>query len=226
MSVQSIRARISQGYENLGALFDTVDAFLAVDQREEEHAAELESGDILGTPLSLLTDLWANPIYSRWFIDAVNIWERYKDTIDWNCAHQTKSSSDSLGDRSSSSDKQQISHDSESLQEEVNSVVGAQGNNDSTISSITREEEAEAEPFEPRYILDNEDETEHLTQSGDEKDEQASDFSGPVASSCEVCTMPDNDSMLMCENTAIHKDGESWYHFICVGLSVERIPRG
>ena len=280
------------------------DAFLAVDQREEVYAAELESGDNLGTPPSLFTDSWANPIYPRWFMDAVKVWERCKDIIDLNCAHQTKSSSEPLGDKSSSIDKEQISQDSESLQGDANSVVRAQGVGDATITSKAEEtttpgrkvsnevhevgiacihdydlteenepgpskidydsneecsnensrdapsvviyrkdgvghsiydydwseedlgEEDEIEASGQQHILDEEDETERLIQSGDQKDEQASDFSNPVRSSCEACMLPDHESMLMCENEAIHKDSESWYHFTCVGLSVETIPRG
>lgn len=279
------------------------DAFLAVDQREEVYAAELEPEDNLGTPPPLFTDSWASPIYPRWFMDAVKIWERYKDT-DLNFAHQSKFSSEFLGDRSSSIDKEQISQDSEGLQEDAGNAVRAQGVDNGTITSnaeeattpgknvsnevheaatacihyydLTEENEAgptmndydsseeyfsennedgssgvyydldqgdavgpsiydydwseedlgeedEAEASEQQHILDEEDEAKLLIQSDDQKDEQASPFS---RSSCQACMLPDDEWMLMCENEAIHKDSESWYHFICVGLSIETIPRG
>ena len=280
------------------------DAFLAVDQREEAYAAEVEPGDNLP---SLFTGSWANPIYPRWFMDAVKFWERHRDIIDLNYAHQTKSSSDSLGDESSSIDTESISQDGEGLQERANNVIKVQRVGDATITcnaeetttpgrNVTNEadeigiacihnydlaeeneagpsindydlsedyssdnnrdgpsrvdydpakedgvgssiydydlseedlsEEDEAEASKQQYILHEENETERMIQSVDQKDEQVSDFSNPAASSCEACMLPDNDSMLMCENEAIHKDSESWYHFSCVGLSVETIPTG
>ena len=279
------------------------DAFLAVDQREEAYAAELEPEDSLGTLPSLLADSWANPIYPRWFMDAVKIWERYRD-IDLNFAHQSKSSSESLGDRSSSIDEEQVSQDSEGLQEDAGNAVRAQGVDKGTITSnaeetttpdrivpnevheaaiacihdydLTEENEAgptmndydsseeyssennedgpsgvcydldqgdavgpsiydydwseedlgeedEVEASGQQHILNEEDEPKLLVQSDDQKDGQTSHF---ARSSCQACMLPDDEWMLMCENEAIHKDGESWYHFICVGLSVETIPRG
>ena len=185
------------------------DAFLAVDQLEEAHAADLDSVNNFGTPLSLFTDSLANPIYPRWFMDTVMIWERYKDIIDFHCTHQDKSSIESRGDRISSIDKEQISQDSE-------------GNGNKEVdANITSNSE---ETTTPGRDVSNKEEL--LIQSSEQKDEQASDFSSPVASSCEACMLPDNKSMLMCENESVHKDSESWYHFICVGLSIETIPKG
>ena len=114
------------------------DAFLAVDRREEAHAAELEPGDNLGTPPSLFTDSWANPIYPRWFKDAVKIWERHRH-IELSGAHQTKSFSESLGGKNSSIDKEQRSQDSEGLQEDENNAMRGQGVDDGTITSTAEE---------------------------------------------------------------------------------------
>ena len=263
------------------------DAFLAVDQREEAYAAEIEFTDNLGTPPSLIIDPWANPIYPRWLMEAVKIWERYKDLMSLNYAHQTKSSSESLSEKSSSIDKEQNSQGSGGLQGDAKNVVRVQGVDDATITSnaeetttpgrnvsnearevgiacihdydLTEENEAgpslyeynsseesssdnnidgpsdkedgvgpceedQAEASEQQHIPNEEDETGRL--GGDRKDEQASDFSDPKASSCEACMLPDDESMVLCENEAIHKDGEGWYHFTCVGLSVETIPGG
>lgn len=197
------------------------DAFLAVDQLEEAHAADLDSMNIFGTPLSLFTDSLANPIYPRWFMDTVMIWERYKDIIDFHCTHQEKSSIEPRGDRISSIDKEQISQDSEGNGDKEVDATNITSNAEETTTpgrNVSNEEE--------RYDLDREDLGEEELLSGKQKNEQASDFSGPVASSCEACMLPDNKSMLMCENESVHKDSESWYHFICVGLSIETIPKG
>ena len=47
MSLQSLATVLLRGFESISTLFETVDAFLAVDQHEELHAAEFEFEDRL-----------------------------------------------------------------------------------------------------------------------------------------------------------------------------------
>ena len=86
-----------------------------------------------------------------------------------------------------------------------------------------REEEQDADLFTRQSALDKDD----GSVQDDERDmNYVADSSGLVASSCAACLLPDSDSMILCDNYLIHIDGESWYHYGCVGLTADTVPEG
>lgn len=90
MSSQSLAAVLLGGFESISTLFETVDAFLAVDQHEELHAAEFEFEDRMALVPSPSSD-W--PI----ILEACS---RFRDSLDIWYANETATARALSGSRS------------------------------------------------------------------------------------------------------------------------------